>query len=167
MGISGTMRQAMQNGLPMPTPERDCDLVMAARAGDRDALAQLLNRHRPHLLAICRRALGDAGLAEDAAQEACLQAYLGLDRLRDPERFGSWLIGTGLNCCHRLRRQRAHEAWSWEALQGGVRLPEPADSGPEPPDAAETAELRGAIERSIAMLPARQQAAVRLHYLSG
>jgi RNA polymerase sigma-70 factor (ECF subfamily) len=88
----------------------DADLVVAARNGDREALSLLISRHRPYLFAACRRALGDAGLAEDAVQEACLQAFLGLDRLRDPVRFGPWLIGIGLNCCHRLRRQRLHDA---------------------------------------------------------
>lgn len=145
----------------------DAELVMAARHGDREALSLLISRHRPHLLASCRRALGDAGLAEDAAQEACLQAYLGLERLRDPARFGSWLIGTGLNCCHRLRRQRVHEAWSWDALQGGVLHPEVADPGAEPADLAAAADLQAAIARAVAGLPVRQRAAVRLHYLAG
>ena len=150
----------------MPTGD-DTDLVIAARNGDREALSLLLSRHRPHLLAMCRRALGDPGLAEDATQEACLQAYLGLVRLREPERFGSWLIGIGLNCCHRLRRQRLHEAWSWDAMQGGVFHPEFVDPGPEPSDIAVMQELHDAITRAVAELPARQQAAVRLHYLLG
>jgi RNA polymerase sigma factor (sigma-70 family) len=145
----------------------DADLVIAARSGDREALSRLLSRHRPQLLAICRRALGDAGLAEDAVQEACLQAYLGLERLRDPERFGSWLFGIGLNCCHRLRRQRLHEAWSWDAMQGGVLHRELVDAGPEPADLAAAADLHAAIARAVAGLPVRQQAAARLHYLSG
>lgn len=145
----------------------DADLVIAARNGDRLALSLLLGRYRPRLLAACRRAIGDAGLAEDAAQEACLQAFLGLERLHDPERFGPWLIGIGLNCCHRLRRQRQHEAWSWDAMQGGVLHPVLVDPGPEPGDFAAAAELQAAITRAVAGLPARQQATVRLHYLLG
>ncbi len=82
----------------------DHKLVLAACRGNQEALEQLLARHRPALLAVCQRALGDPGLAEDAVQEACLQAFLGLDRLREPSRFGSWLIGIGLNCCHGQRR---------------------------------------------------------------
>ena len=66
----------------------DARLVGLARAGDKAAFAVLLGRHRPMLLALCRRALGDPGLAEDAAQEAALQAMLALDRLERPERFG-------------------------------------------------------------------------------
>ena len=69
----------------------DAVLVEAARAGDKAAFAELVRCHGGLLAALCRRALGDADLAEDAAQEAILRALLGLDRLRRPERFGPWL----------------------------------------------------------------------------
>src|SRR5947209_12552210 len=94
----------------------DAALVQAAQDGNMDAFAVLLVRHRPVLLAVCRRALGDPALAEDAAQEASLQALLNLDRLRQYERFGSWLAGIGLNVCRMWLRRRARECWSWDAL---------------------------------------------------
>ena len=69
----------------------DAGLVGAARAGDRAAFARLIERHRPLLVGTVRRMAGDGDLAEEAAQEAVLQAMLGLDRLREPSRFGPWL----------------------------------------------------------------------------
>ncbi|MGH2682646.1 MAG: RNA polymerase sigma factor, partial [Actinomycetota bacterium] len=66
----------------------DTDLVMAAREGNRAALGLLLTKHRPALMALCSRMLRDPMLAEDVAQEACLQAMLGLDSLLRPESFG-------------------------------------------------------------------------------
>lgn len=151
----------------MGESEDDRALVESARNGDKEAMANLLARHRPLLVAVCRRALGDASLAEDAVQEACLQAFLGLARLRDPARFGPWLAGIGLNCCHRLRRQRGREAWSWEAMPGGRRLPDPVDLAPGPEAVAEEVELRAWIDRAVAALPPGQRAAVVLHYLAG
>jgi RNA polymerase sigma factor (sigma-70 family) len=145
----------------------DAALVAAARAGDRAALGTLLARHRPLALALCRRAIGDAGLAEDAAQEACLQAMLSLERLRKPERFGSWLAGIALNVCRRWLRARNRNAWSWEAVAGGLRLPEPVDPGPGPEAAAERADEAAAVWRSIATLPPGQRDAVVLYYLRG
>ena len=67
----------------------DAELVVVARSGDRDAFSFLLERHRPLVLRLCRRLLGSAESAEDAAQEACLQALLSLDRLREP---GLWSV---------------------------------------------------------------------------
>jgi DNA-directed RNA polymerase specialized sigma24 family protein len=97
-------------------------LVSAAQQGDKGALATLVVRHRPMLVAVCRGALGDVDLAEDAAQEAVLLALMSLDRLRQADRFGPWLAGIGLNVCRRWLRERSRVSWSWEAVagQGGV-----------------------------------------------
>jgi RNA polymerase sigma factor (sigma-70 family) len=147
--------------------DSDGALVRAAQAGDKGAFATLLARHWPLLLALCRRAVDDSLLAEDAAQEAALQALLSLDRLRQPERFGSWLGGIGLNVCRRWLRRRARDDWSWEALCGGQRAPEPPDRHPGPEEQAEAAELRELMRRAVAELPPGQRAAVLLFHLSG
>src|SRR4029450_4492679 len=129
----------------------DATLVRMAREGDRGAFAVLVGRHRAMLVGLCRRVLGDpglaedagqgagvegrrgvggGGLAEDAAQEAVLQAMLGLEGLERPERFGAWLGGIGVNVCRRWRRDRAREAWSLAALTGGRARPDPAADEP-------------------------------------
>jgi len=140
----------------------DAELVRLAREGDKEALAALLARHRGMLVALCRRALGDDGLAEDAAQEAALQAMLGLDRLRRPERFGAWLGGIGLNVCRRWQRERVREGWSLAALTGGRSVPDGT-----PAEAAEAADAARRVRRAVGRLPAGQRAAVALFYLAG
>jgi RNA polymerase sigma factor (sigma-70 family) len=140
--------------------------MIAAAGADREATATLLARHRPLLLALCRRSLADADLAEDAAQEAILLALLNLDRLRRPERFGAWLAGIGLNVCRRWLRRRASQAWSWEALLGGT-VAEPVDASPGPAEAAETAEAIHRVRAAVAALPPGQRAAVAGFYLAG
>ena len=98
--------------------------------------------------------LGGGDLAEEAAQEAVLQALLGLGRLRDPERFGAWLVGIGLNVGRHLRR-----------LRPVVPLvPEP---GSDPQELAEAAELVARVRAAVAALPAGQRRAVTLFYLAG
>jgi RNA polymerase sigma factor (sigma-70 family) len=143
----------------------DAGLVRLAREGDRGAFAVLVGRHRAMLVALCWRVLGDRGLAEDAAQEAVLQAMVGLDRLERPERFGAWLGGIGLNVSRRWRRDQAREAWSLAALTGGRAGPDPVPD--EPADVAERAEEARRVRQAVGRLPAGQRAAVVLFYLVG
>jgi RNA polymerase sigma factor (sigma-70 family) len=131
----------------MPT---EAQLGRAARAGDRDAFAALVERHYPALLRACRRTLGDRGAAIDAAQEAVLQALLGLEGLRHEDRFGHWLTGIGRNVCRHARRAPAHLPLD--------ALPEPPAPGPEDGD--------GRVAAAIAGLPPGQREAVALFYLA-
>jgi RNA polymerase sigma factor (sigma-70 family) len=143
-------------------------LVTAAQQGDKAALATLVVRHRPMLVAVCQAALGDAGLAQDAAQEAVLLALMSLDRLREADRFGPWLCGIGLNVCRRWLREWSRTSWSWEALAGGRAggwpIPSPSLGPAELVEAAEDAAL---VRAAVAALPASQRVAVTLHYLAG
>jgi RNA polymerase sigma factor (sigma-70 family) len=149
-----------------------------------DAYAVLLVRHRPVLLALCRRTLGDPALAEDAVQEASLQALLNLVRLRSPERFGSWLAGIGLNLCRTWLRTRARDCWSWDAINMTIERRGPAtaeqaetatrilhlvsDSGDGDPQVrAAVSDLSTCVREAVAALPRGQRAAVQLFYLSG
>jgi RNA polymerase sigma factor (sigma-70 family) len=134
--------------------EDDAGLVGAARSGDRAAFATLIERHRPLLIASCRRMLGRGDQAEEAAQEAVIQAMLGLGRLRQPERFGSWLVGIGLNVCRHLLRRRP-VAWML------------ADAPADPQELAEAAEVVARVRTAVAALPAGQRRAVTLFYLAG
>jgi RNA polymerase sigma factor (sigma-70 family) len=137
----------------------DADLVVAARAGDRRAFATLVERHYAMLLATCRRASGDADIGADAAQDAVVTALLGLDRLRQDDRFSAWLIGIGLNLCRRALGERAR----WAALDGL----DPVAPGPAPDEAAHAARIAEQVRAAIAELPPGQRAAVTLFHLGG
>jgi RNA polymerase sigma-70 factor, ECF subfamily len=145
----------------------DAGLVLAARAGNRTSLGELIVRHRPLALTMCRRVLGSPQLAEDAVQEACLQAFLGLDGLREPQRFGPWLVGIALNVCRRtLRRPRTDSLTALE-LSGGWSGSAMAAPGPGPEDLAESADIATRVRGAVLRLPPGQRSAVIGFYLSG
>jgi RNA polymerase sigma-70 factor (ECF subfamily) len=162
----------------------DGTLVRAAQHGDMGAFAILLVRHRPMVLALCRQTLRDSALAEDALQEACLQALLNLDHLRQVARFGSWLAGIGLNICRMWQRTRTRECWSWDALDktlehGGrpevgeaalsirvLHLVTDSSRQNDPEVRTAAADLGASVRAAVAALPRGQRTAVRLFYLS-
>jgi RNA polymerase sigma-70 factor, ECF subfamily len=145
----------------------DVALVITAQRGDKEAFARIFEHHRPWLLALCRRLLGDAALAEDAAQETAIQALLNLDHLRQPERFGPWLWSIGLHLCQRWRQHQVHETMVVDAGDAGRYVWEPAEPDAGPELLAEIAESGDRIRQAIEGLPAGQRAAVVLFYLEG
>src|SRR5512132_3341290 len=84
----------------------DAELVTAILAGDREAFGPLLARWQASTLRLCRRLLGPGPQAEDVAQEAAVQAFLGLPRLADPARFGAWLHAIAANRARMALRRR-------------------------------------------------------------
>ena len=142
-------------------------LVQLAREGDQAAFADLVVRHRPVALRLCRRLLRDDGRAEDGVQEAVLVAWLNLETLRKADRFGAWLAGIALRVCHGWLRYQADSAWSLESLVGGRMLPEPIDWAAPPPESQELAELGAVVRSAVAELAPSQRSAVALFYLAG
>src|SRR5580658_5124019 len=95
--------------------------------------------------------------ADDAVQDAFLQAFLALDRLRDPDRFAGWLGGIVANVCRTQRRRAPLTLFGdWpEHLH-------PASAGSLP--SAEDLDRADALGRAVAGLPPGQRHAVTLFY---
>jgi RNA polymerase sigma factor (sigma-70 family) len=129
---------------------RDAELVAATLAGERAAFEELLGRHAGRVRQLARRMLRPED-AEDVVQEALLQAFLGLERLRDPERFGSWLYGITLNLARMRLRRRDPPPFEADVAQG------PVSNG----------EALEAVRDALDVLPPREREAVVLHYVEG
>ena len=78
----------------------DTDLVIRAQRGDREAYAVLVTRVTARFVAVARRILRDADLAEDATQQALVSAWQNLPKLRDPARFEAWAYRLLVRACY-------------------------------------------------------------------
>lgn len=88
------------------------ELVTRAQRGDHDAFTALVKDSLPRLYGVAGLITGGRDTAEDAVQEALLNAWRDLPRLRDPERFDAWLHRLLVNACHdhgRRQHRRRHE----------------------------------------------------------
>ena len=66
-------------------------LVLRAQGRDQEAYGQLVRRFQDMAYGYAYALLGDFHLAQDAAQEAFVEAYRCLPGLRNPEAFPGWL----------------------------------------------------------------------------
>jgi RNA polymerase sigma-70 factor, ECF subfamily len=84
----------------------DAALLEAARTGDEDAFALLVEPHRRALHAHCYRMLGSVADAEDALQDALLNAWRGLAKFAGRSSLRSWLYTIATNASLRMIERR-------------------------------------------------------------
>ena len=132
-------------------------LVREAAGGDQDAFERLVRPAGDRLLGIARKILRDPDAAEDALQQAVIQAWRDLPRLRDPERFDAWLSKLLVSACYREARGKRRFSARVE------RLPvEPAED-----DDADALADRERIEQAFLVLSPSHRAVVVLHHYAG
>lgn len=146
-------------------PEAERDLVRRAALGDHGAFADLVDLVGPGLYRYALRMLHDPTEAEDCVQEALTRAWLALDTYRGDARVRTWLFGIQANVVrHHLRRRPPEHAPVTAALEH-VAPAGPGVLGPE--QYALAADLREALDRALATLPARQREAWLLVTVEG
>jgi len=74
-------------------------------AMDRSTLEQLYHQHFPKTYLTAYMVTGNAQLAEDAAQEAFLKAFINLHTLKEITKFGSWISVIATNCAIDILRK--------------------------------------------------------------
>jgi RNA polymerase sigma-70 factor (ECF subfamily) len=87
----------------------DGTLVLGVRNGDRSAFAELYDRRARLIRAVCYDTTKDVHAAADLTQEVFLRAYQNLGKLRDPQRFGAWLVAIARQVCREWRRQKLRD----------------------------------------------------------
>jgi RNA polymerase sigma-70 factor, ECF subfamily len=138
-------------------------LVERAQGGDRDAFAALLERWLQPSLRTAFAILGNEADARDATQDAFLQAWRELRRLRDPDRFDPWLNRILVNRCRTLRSRR--QRTTIREIHMSV-LPEPDEptAGMDRPGEAGSVSL-DAVERAFQGLSISERSILVLHHL--
>jgi RNA polymerase sigma factor (sigma-70 family) len=156
----------------MPKETQDIpSLVHAAQQGQEEAFSRLVQRFQDMAVGYAWTVLGDFHLAEDAAQDAFLEAHRCLPQLRQPWAWANWLRQIVFkHCDRRLRRARLATVQLDAVELDMVRL-NPADNLAG--DAAtgdehmEHQEIQEHVRQALMELPEKERQAVTLFYFSG
>ena len=136
-------------------------LVNRARDGDLDAFSAIVRRFQDMALGYAYSILGRFDLAEDAAQEAFIQAYRDLPKLREPAAFPGWFRKVVFKHCDRLvRGKRLMTVPLDEAA-------EIASDDPGPAEAVARQETRERVLDAIDGLPETERTVTTLFYING
>lgn len=141
----------------------DIQLVASIVAGDMRAFERLMNLHKSALFRTARAILRDDAEAEDAVQEAFLQAYRGLASFRGEAKLSTWLVSIAVNAALMRRRRHVREALAMPLEGAGVAAErEGISKAPGPDGLAARADICQLLQEQIDALPDYYQAAFRL-----
>ncbi len=135
--------------------------ITRAQAGDLEAYGQLVGRFQDMACGYAYSILGDFDLAQDAAQDAFIQAYRELGSLREPNAFSSWLRRIIFTECSRMTRGKKIPTVPLDAIL------EVESSEPGPDRLAEQGELRDRVLSTVRSLPEREREVTTLFYING
>ena len=97
----------------------DRTLVLAAKSGEHYAFVELFHRHSPKVLRATYKVTRNHQDAEDAMQEAFLNAYVHIAKFDGRSQFSSWLIRIAINSSLMiLRRKRIRPEASINSIGG-------------------------------------------------
>jgi len=139
-------------------PDCDAELMVRVKEGDGASFALLLEKYRAPVVRLLFWMAQNHAQAEDLAQDVFLRVYRFRSSYKPTAKFTSWLFHIATNVALNARRDGRNE-----------RCLEPLEPA-QVADKQRTAEqdlLREArleeVRQAVAMLPARQRAAVLMH----
>ena len=136
-------------------------LIVEAQAGDLEAFGRIVRRFQDMAYGYGYSILGDFQLAEDAAQEAFIEAYRDLPNLREPAAFSSWFRKIVFKRCDRITRRKKIPTVPLDDAVGF------ASADPGPADVAEEHEIREKVLEAIRALPDNERVVTTLFYING
>jgi RNA polymerase sigma factor (sigma-70 family) len=144
----------------------DAELVKLARADDKYAFNLLMERYQVMASYIAIRMVPNEENAHDLVQEAMLQAFLSLDRLRDDARFKSWFYGIVLNVCRNWRREVKADTISLNTATGNWLSEQMHiwNALTDPQEHIEQQELRLLLNEALAILSLKNRIVAQLFY---
>jgi len=143
--------------------ESDETLVMLTLAGEQSAYEVLVIRYQKSVIASAITITKNHFMAEDAAQDAFVTAWMKLNTLQEPKKYGSWVCRIAKNCAfNMISRYRSFLPLD---VVDNLNI---TDGGSEnPAELYALTEERNEVNKSIERLPEKVRQIIELHYFDG
>ena len=155
----------------VPETLTDEEVVRRILAGESALFKLIMRRYNQRLYRVVRSVLRDDDEAEDAVQQAYVNAYLHLGQFGGRARFATWLTKIAVYEAYSRARRRDRYT-NLESAEMESRLPgETGDrmmsANPDPERLVATAELRELLEKLIDSLPSNYRTVFVLREVEG
>jgi len=151
-----------------PASLSDADVVARVRAGETALFEILMRRHNQRLYRVARAMLKDEMEAEDAMQQAYVNAFVHLDQFEERAQFSTWLTRIAVHeALARRRRTNAHASLTTNGDEPGDFMETLVAPQPDPERQAYATELGRVLESAVDALPNAYRAVFMLREIEG
>ncbi|MCA9197477.1 MAG: sigma-70 family RNA polymerase sigma factor [Planctomycetales bacterium] len=137
-------------------------IIQAAKAGDREAFAEIVRRYQRLLCSVAYATTGSLEASEEVAQEAFIVAWKSLKDLREPDKLRSWLCGIVRNLAKNRQRRIQRDVLS-QASPLDANDTYSSESG-EPLETSIAREEAELLDRTLLSLPTQYREPLILFY---
>ncbi len=143
--------------------ETDETLVMLTLAGEQTAYEILVTRYQKAVISSAMALTKNHFMAEDAAQDAFVSAWMKLNTLQEPKKYASWVCRIARNCAlNMINRYR-----SFLPLDVVDNIDIIGNGSDNPAVLYALSEERNEVDTSIEKLPQKVRKIIHLHYFEG
>jgi RNA polymerase sigma-70 factor (ECF subfamily) len=139
----------------------EAELVTRAQSGDRNAFSELVRSHAQGVLNVIYRMCGNMQVAEDAAQETFIQAWLRLPSYRPRSSLRNWMYRIAVNTAIDMLRKENR------ILPGEIEDLNLADSEPGPEALFARSQQTEMVQEAVLTLPDASRAVLVLREFEG
>ena len=142
------------------------ELIARLQKRDEAAFEELIRQYEKKVYTLCFRMCGNSEDAEEAAQDAFLALWRGIDRFRQESSLSTWIYRLATNACIDTLRRRKKQSGS-VSLDDEELFVDAVDTSPQPQETAEHREAQKLLQEGLSALPEEYRKVLILRELMG
>ena len=142
------------------------ELIARLQKRDEAAFEELIRQYEKKVYTLCFRMCGNSEDAEEAAQDAFLALWRGIDRFRQESSLSTWIYRLATNACIDTLRRRKKQSGS-VSLDDEELFVDAVDTSPQPQETVEHREEQQLLQEGLSALPEEYRKVLILREIEG
>ena len=142
------------------------ELIARLQKRDEAAFEELIRQYEKKVYTLCFRMCGNSEDAEEAAQDAFLALWRGIDRFRQESSLSTWIYRLATNACIDTLRRRKKQSGS-VPLDDEELFVDAVDTSPQPQETVEHRETQKLLQEGLSALPEEYRKVLILREIEG
>lgn len=142
------------------------ELIARLQKRDEAAFEELIRQYEKKVYTLCFRMCGNSEDAEEAAQDAFLALWRGIDRFRQESSLSTWIYRLATNACIDTLRRRKKQSGS-ASLDDEELFVDAVDTSPQPQETVEHRETQKLLQEGLSALPEEYRKVLILREIEG